>query len=148
MMIETGALWAEYECEQAKVRRRELHELSDVSGADALDLIVQAIAAGKAVTRDDIRRRRLSSARRERAQCALRSLHAAAHECDLLYRSGPSAEAAALLSHDVILLPEPLAKVIALDAEGRSDREIARALGITATAARKRLSRAARRLAS
>ena len=84
--------------EQQAVRRRELHEQTDVSGRQALDFILDAIAAGTAFTSDEARRSRLSSARRERAQASLRTRYAPSVEADLLYRRGPDAEVTTLLS--------------------------------------------------
>jgi len=140
--------WDEYAREQRAVRRRELHEQSDVSGREALDFMLNAIAAGKAFTPDEARRSRLSSARRERAQEALRTQYAPSIDAELLYRRGPDPEVTALLATTILRLPEKSAQVLVLQAQGYRDHEVAIRVSISAAAVRKRLSRIGRDLAA
>lgn len=106
--------WDKYAREQKAVRRRELHEQTDVSGRETLDFILGAIAAGTPFTPDEARRSRLSSARRERAQASLRTRHAPSIETDLLYQRGPDAEVTTLLFLTLLRLPEKTAQALAL----------------------------------
>lgn len=148
MTVVTDGPWAEYAREQKAARKRELYELCDASGDEALDFIIDAISAKRSFTNEDVRRRRLSSARRERSQGALRERHAAACESDLQYRQRPNAELVALLASEVAFLSSYMASVVILNAQGHSDREIGAVLSISSDTIRQALSRARRRLAA
>lgn len=140
--------WDEYAREQRAIRRRELHEQTDVSGREALDFMLDAIAVGTAFTRDEALRSRLTSARRERAHASLRTRYAPGIEADLLYRRGPDAEVTTLLAAAVLKLPDETTGAFALQAQGYADHEIGVRVGLSAAAVRQRLSRFGRKLAA
>ena len=148
MTRQSHSAWDEYAREQKALRRRELHEQTDVSGRETLDFILDAIAAGTTFTRDEARCRRLTAARRERAQASLRTRYAPSVESDLLYRCGPDAETAALLATAMLRFPNDAARAFALQLQGYVDHEIGAHIGLSAAAVRQRLSRLARRLAA
>jgi hypothetical protein len=140
--------WDDYAREQGAIRRRELHEQTDVSGREAIDLMLDAIVRGNTCGRDDARRGRLTAERRERAHASLRRRYAPCIEADLLYRQGPDAEVAALLAMVVVKLPDEAARLLALQAQGYADHEVGFCMGLSAAAVRQRLSRLGRRLAA
>ena len=140
--------WDDYAREQGAIRRRELHEQTDVSGREAIDLMLDAIAGGNTCSRGDARRSRLTAARRERAQASLRRRYAPSMEADLIYRRGPDAEVTALLTMVAMRLPAEVARILALQAQGYADYEIGVRVGLSATAVRQRLSRLGRSLAA
>ena len=140
--------WADYAREQKAVRKRELHELTDVSGDEALDFIIDAIANGNSFNVADARRSRFTASRRERSQQSIRVRDAAAYESDLVYRSGKSPETGALLSLFFDRLPGGVTTIMLLDAQGYTDQEAGSRVGVSAATVRQRISRATRRLAS
>jgi len=148
MLRQEHNAWDDYAREQSAIRRRELYEQTDVSGREALDFMLDAIATGTAFTRNEVRRSRLTSARRERAQASLRTRYAPSIEADLLYRRGPDAEFTALVAVAVLRLPDETGRAFALQAQGYADREIGIRVGLSATTVRQRLSRLRRRLAA
>lgn len=147
MIRQNHNAWDEYACEQSAVRRRELYEQADVSGREALDFILDAITAGTAFTKDEARRSRLTSARRERAQASLRTHYAPSVEANLLYRRGPDAECTALVAVAVLKLSSKTGRAFALQAQGYADHEIGTRVGLSAAAVRQRLSRFQRQAA-
>jgi DNA-binding NarL/FixJ family response regulator len=148
MMEQDSCAWDDYAREQRAIRRRELREQTDVSGREAIDLILDAIAMGDTCSWDDARRSRLTAARHERAQVSLRKQYAPGIEADLLYRRGPDAEISALLSMVMTVLPDEASRVLTLQSQGYADHEIGVRVGISAAAVRQRLSRLGRKLAT
>jgi len=140
--------WAEYAREQRTLRRRETQTRVDVTGAEALDHILLAIAEGRSLLPGEARRASASSERRERAQESLRTRHAPSHEDDLRYRDGAGPERRALLHAALARLPDRTVRILALDAQGFAGREVGRRSGLGEAAVRQSLSRAVRRLSA